>query len=37
VPTYIFDDRLVVVGAQPYEVFRQAMAQLLNEDEDSTQ
>ena len=28
VPTYIFDDQYAVVGAQPYEVFQQAMAQL---------
>jgi predicted DsbA family dithiol-disulfide isomerase len=28
VPAYIFDDQYAVVGAQPYEVFQQAMARL---------
>ena len=32
VPTFIFDDRLAVVGAQPFEVFRQAMAELERDD-----
>jgi predicted DsbA family dithiol-disulfide isomerase len=31
VPTYIFDNRYAVVGAQPYEVFQQAMAELASE------
>ncbi len=28
VPTYVLNDRYAVVGAQPYEVFQQAMARL---------
>lgn len=28
VPTYILDDRYAIVGAQPYEVFQQAVARL---------
>lgn len=31
VPTYILDDRYAIVGAQPYEVFRQALDQLERE------
>ena len=31
VPTYIFDDQYAVVGAQPYEVFQQAMARLAHD------
>lgn len=31
VPTYIFEDQYAVVGAQPYEVFQQAMARLVLE------
>ena len=28
VPTYIFDDKYAIIGAQPYEVFQQTMARL---------
>ena len=31
VPTYIINDRYAVVGAQPYEVFKNALEQILNE------
>ena len=31
VPTYILNDRYAIVGAQPYEVFEQAIQQLANE------
>lgn len=31
VPTYILNDRYAIVGAQPYEVFEQAILQLANE------
>jgi Fic family protein len=31
VPTYILNDRFAIVGAQPYEVFEQAILQLANE------
>ena len=30
VPTYVINDRYAVVGAQPYEVFKQALAQIMN-------
>ncbi|MBC7876683.1 MAG: DsbA family oxidoreductase [Anaerolineales bacterium] len=29
VPTYVINDRYAVVGAQPYEVFKRALAQIL--------
>jgi predicted DsbA family dithiol-disulfide isomerase len=31
VPTYVIDDRYALVGAQPYEVFKDALAQILNQ------
>jgi predicted DsbA family dithiol-disulfide isomerase len=31
VPTYVINDRYAVVGAQPYEVFKNALAQILNQ------
>jgi predicted DsbA family dithiol-disulfide isomerase len=31
VPTYVINDRYAVVGAQPYEVFKRALAQILKE------
>jgi predicted DsbA family dithiol-disulfide isomerase len=37
VPTYIFDNRYAVVGAQPYEVFQQAMAEMAREVETDTE
>ena len=30
VPTYVINDRYAVVGAQPYEVFKRALAQIIN-------
>jgi predicted DsbA family dithiol-disulfide isomerase len=30
VPTYVIDDRYALVGAQPYEVFKNALAQIMN-------
>ena len=30
VPTYVINDRYAVVGAQPYEVFKNALAQIIN-------
>jgi predicted DsbA family dithiol-disulfide isomerase len=30
VPTYVINDRYAVVGAQPYEVFKNALTQILN-------
>jgi len=30
VPTYVINDRYAVVGAQPYEVFKNALAQIMN-------
>jgi len=30
VPTYVINDRYAVVGAQPYEVFKHALAQIMN-------
>lgn len=35
VPTYVIDDRYAIVGAQPYEVFKSALAQ-IKEKESST-
>jgi len=31
VPTYVINDRYALVGAQPYEVFKNALAQILNQ------
>jgi predicted DsbA family dithiol-disulfide isomerase len=31
VPTYVINDRYAVVGEQPYEVFRNALNQILSE------
>jgi predicted DsbA family dithiol-disulfide isomerase len=31
VPTYVINDRYAVVGAQPYEVFKKALTQILKE------
>lgn len=31
VPTYVINDRYAVVGAQPYEVFKQALTKILNQ------
>ena len=31
VPTYVINDHYAVVGAQPYEVFKKALAQILKE------
>ena len=31
VPTYVINDRYALVGAQPYEVFKQALGQILNQ------
>lgn len=31
VPTYVINDKYAVVGAQPYEVFKNALGQILNE------
>jgi len=33
VPTYVINDRYALVGAQPYEVFKNALAQILNQKE----
>ena len=30
VPTYVINDRYAVVGAQPYEVFKNALTQIMN-------
>jgi predicted DsbA family dithiol-disulfide isomerase len=30
VPTYVINDRYAVVGAQPYEVFKRALDQIMN-------
>jgi len=30
VPTYLINDRYAIVGAQPYEVFKNALAQIMN-------
>jgi len=30
VPTYVINDRYAVVGAQPYEVFKNALSQIMN-------
>jgi predicted DsbA family dithiol-disulfide isomerase len=33
VPTYVINDRYAIVGAQPYEVFKNALAQILKVNE----
>ena len=30
VPTYVINDRYALVGAQPYEVFKNALAQIMS-------
>ena len=34
VPTYVINDRYAIVGAQPYEVFKGALAQIMNQKPD---
>jgi predicted DsbA family dithiol-disulfide isomerase len=31
VPTYVINDRYAIVGAQPYEAFKNALAQIMNQ------
>lgn len=31
VPTYVINDRYAIVGAQPYEVFKSALEQIMNQ------
>jgi predicted DsbA family dithiol-disulfide isomerase len=31
VPTYVINDRHAIVGAQPYEVFKGALEQIMNQ------
>jgi predicted DsbA family dithiol-disulfide isomerase len=31
VPTYVINDRYALVGAQPYQVFQRALAQIMND------
>ena len=31
VPTYVINDRYAIVGAQPYEVFKNALTQIMNQ------
>jgi predicted DsbA family dithiol-disulfide isomerase len=31
VPTYVINDRYAVVGAQPYEAFKNALTQIMNQ------
>jgi predicted DsbA family dithiol-disulfide isomerase len=33
VPTYVINDRYAIVGAQPYEVFKRALAQILKKEQ----
>ena len=33
VPTYVINDRYAVVGAQPYEVFKNALSQIMNKND----
>ena len=33
VPTYVINNRYAIVGAQPYEVFKNALAQLFKTNE----
>jgi predicted DsbA family dithiol-disulfide isomerase len=35
VPTYVINDKYALVGAQPYEVFKRALTQIMNEKSDS--
>ena len=35
VPTYVINNRYAIVGAQPYEVFKNALAQILDHKENS--
>lgn len=35
VPTYVINNRYAIVGAQPYEVFKNALAQILNQKENT--
>jgi predicted DsbA family dithiol-disulfide isomerase len=35
VPTYVINDRYAVVGAQPYEVFKRALSQIVNQTDGS--
>jgi predicted DsbA family dithiol-disulfide isomerase len=35
VPTYVINNRYAIVGAQPYEVFKNTLAQILNQKENS--
>jgi predicted DsbA family dithiol-disulfide isomerase len=37
VPTYVINDRYAVVGAQPYEVFKNALTQIMNQKSGSNQ
>jgi predicted DsbA family dithiol-disulfide isomerase len=34
VPTYVINDRYAIVGAQPYEVFKSALEQIMNQKPD---
>ena len=36
VPTYVINDWYALVGAQPYEVFKNALGQILNEQSSSS-
>ncbi len=36
VPTYVINDRYAVVGAQPYDVFKNALTQIMNQKTDSS-
>jgi len=36
VPTYILNDKYVIVGAQPYEVFKRAIARLESDKKSET-
>ena len=35
VPTYVINNRYAIVGAQPYEVFKNALTKILNQKEDA--
>ncbi len=35
VPTYVINNRYAIVGAQPYEVFKNVLAQILDNKENS--
>jgi predicted DsbA family dithiol-disulfide isomerase len=32
VPTYVINNRYAIVGAQPYEVFQNALEQIVNQE-----